>query len=818
VEADSGREQRLGTVVCVASEAHRRITMTTSQKLAGDDVVDRLRATRRLTEELAAPLAPEDQVVQSMPDVSPTKWHRAHTSWFFEAFVLGQHLRGYEPVHPAYDYLFNSYYEQVGPRHPRNERGLISRPTCEEVAEYRVAVDRSLDELLERVDGDQRAQVLALLEMGTNHEQQHQELLLMDIKHVFSCNPMRPAYRLGTAAVSGPANRPLRWVDVEPDRIAEVGHDGIGFCFDNEGPRHEALLRPFRLADRLATEGDWLAFMADGGYDRAELWLSEGWATVQAGGWRAPLYWDGDGSDWSVFTLGGSRPVLEASPVVHVSFFEADAFARWSGHRLASEPEWEVAAGLVGATEPPNDLRTGRLHPQPVAGEADGRVHQLFGDGWEWTASPYGPYPGFRPAAGAIGEYNGKFMCNQMVLRGGAAVTPAGHTRSTYRNFFPPSARWAFSSVRLAADLDDAPSRAMRSGGRRRLLEPGPVVVGAGDAGSGASSPVEPIIDLHLGPDDLDAALRADVTAGLGATPATLPPKWFYDDRGSELFDQITRLEEYYPTRCEREILEREADAIAVASGADTLVELGSGTSDKTRLLLDALDATGRLRRFVPFDVSEGILRWAAQAIAERHLGLMVHGVVGDFDRHLHLIPAGGRRMVAFLGGTIGNLDPAGRARFLGELSATLAPGDSLLLGTDLVKDPARLVRAYDDASGVTAAFNLNVLRVLVGRLDAVVDLDGWRHEAVWNDDEERIEMWLRALGRQRITVSTLAIDRTFGDGEGIHTEISTKFRRPKVEAELAAAGLTMSHWWTDRAGDFALSLATKVAKDDVGP
>lgn len=325
-----------------------------------------------------------------------------------------------------------------------------------------------------------------------------------------------------------------------------------------------------------------------------------------------------------------------------------------------------------------------------------------------------------------------------------------------------------------------------------------------------APGALAPRIDVHLGPDDLAAALRRDVAAGLGADPPTLPPKWFYDDRGSELFDEITRLEAYYPTRREREVLEREAGAIAAASGADTLVELGSGTSDKTRLLLDAFAATGQLARFVPFDVSEGILRWSASAIAERHPGVEVHGVVGDFERHLHHLPGGGRRVVAFLGGTIGNLEPPERSRFLAAVADALVPGDSLLLGTDLVKDVGRLVVAYDDPQGVTAEFNRNVLRVLARELDAKVDPEGWDHVARWDPDHEWIEMRLRARGDQQVAIGALAVDRTFPDGTEIRTEVSAKFRRPTVEAELAAAGLRPAEWWTDAAGDVALTLATK--------
>ncbi|CAN5196095.1 L-histidine N(alpha)-methyltransferase [soil metagenome] len=324
------------------------------------------------------------------------------------------------------------------------------------------------------------------------------------------------------------------------------------------------------------------------------------------------------------------------------------------------------------------------------------------------------------------------------------------------------------------------------------------------------SEPSAPRIDVHLSSGDIAGALRTDVAAGLGAEPPTLPPKWFYDDRGSELFDEITRLDAYYPTRSEREILGREAEAIAVASAADTLVELGSGTSDKTRLLLDAFAGTGQLRRFVPFDVSEGILRWAAAAIAERHPDVEVHGVVGDFDHHLPLLPTGGRRTVALLGGTIGNFEPVARGRFLAELAATLVPGDSLLLGTDLVKDVDRLVAAYDDPGGVTAEFNRNVLGVLARELDAKVDPQGWDHVARWNPEERWIEMRLRARGDQQIAIPTLGLDRTFADGTEIRTEVSAKFHRAGVEAELAAAGLTLAQWWTDEADDFALSLAVK--------
>lgn len=390
---------------------------------------------------LAAPLTPEDQQVQSMDDVSPTKWHLAHTSWFFEAFLLKPGLDGYRSPDEAYAYLFNSYYEAEGPRHPRPRRGLLSRPTLAEVHAYRAHVDAGMARLIERLD-ETDARLAARIELGLQHEQQHQELILMDIKHVFSANPLKPVYeRAAPAAV--PPSRPQGWIDF-PGGLVEIGAEAAGFSFDNERPRHRLWLEPFRLSDRLTTAGEWLAFMDDGGYRRPELWLSDGWAIAQQQGWAAPLYWTRAGDGWSVFTLNGERPVDPDEPVCHVSFYEADAFARWAGRRLPTEAEWEIAAAASWSAE----ADALRLHP----GRADDRagLRQLSGHAWQWTASPYTPYPGFAPAAGALGEYNGKFMSNQMVLRGGACVTPPGHARLTYRNFFPPAARWPFGGVRLA--------------------------------------------------------------------------------------------------------------------------------------------------------------------------------------------------------------------------------------------------------------------------------------------------------------------------------------------------------------------------------
>jgi ergothioneine biosynthesis protein EgtB len=412
-------------------------------------------ATRRLSRHLAAPLSDEDQTVQSMPDASPTKWHLAHTTWFFETFVLVPGLPGYRPFDDRFGYLFNSYYEAVGPRHPRPRRGLLTRPAVAEVMAYRAHVDRHMRTLLAGIDDDPPAGAAALIRLGIHHEQQHQELMLTDILHLFALNPTRPAYRSAATALPPAAAADLAW-HRHPGGVVAIGHQGEGFAFDNETPRHEVLLRPFRLASRPVTNAEWQAFIADGGYRRAELWLADGWAAVLEHGWQAPLYWQRDGGGaYASMTLNGFLPVAGAAPVCHVSYYEADAFARWAGKRLPTEAEWEAVASPLAAVG--NTLGRGALVPLPVEAGAepdapDPRPRQMFGDVWEWTASAYAPYPGFRPAAGAVGEYNGKFMCNQMVLRGGSCVTPDRHVRASYRNFFYPHQRWQFSGVRLAED------------------------------------------------------------------------------------------------------------------------------------------------------------------------------------------------------------------------------------------------------------------------------------------------------------------------------------------------------------------------------
>lgn len=398
---------------------------------------------RRVSVEICEPLETEDYVVQSMPDTSPAKWHLAHTSWFFEQFLLKPLLTGYRAFHPDFEYLFNSYYQTVGRMHERPQRGLLTRPTVKEVLSYRAHVDEHMQKLLRSRSEDD--QLLSITTLGLNHEQQHQELIFTDIMHLFSRNPLLPAYKVAAEEATDVA-APMHFISFDGG-IREIGASGKHFCFDNELPRHRALLEPYALADRLATNGEYLEFIRDGGYRRPEFWLSDGWSTVQREGWTRPLYWS-ESLDRE-FTLHGLLPLQTALPVSHISFYEADAFARWAGARLPSEAEWELAA----ETQPVigNLLNTGALHPT-AAGVQPG-MKQMFGDVWEWTSSPYVAYPGYQPPSGALGEYNGKFMCNQLVLRGGSCVTPADHIRASYRNFFYADARWQFMGVRLARNL-----------------------------------------------------------------------------------------------------------------------------------------------------------------------------------------------------------------------------------------------------------------------------------------------------------------------------------------------------------------------------
>jgi len=408
-----------------------------------ETLATRYLAVRRASEALCRPLTVEDYGLQAMAEASPPKWHLAHTTWFFETFLLIPCLADYRPFHPRFEYLFNSYYEAIGPQFPRAQRGLLSRPTVEDIYRYRAQVDEAMTEMIQHIADDRWSELEALIVLGCQHEQQHQELLLTDIKYHFSVNPLRPAYRPNLPAAPPAIAPPPGWME-HPGGVVQIGHDGDEFGFDNEGPRHRFYVQPHALATRPVSNVEYLEFVEAGGYRRAEFWLADGWRALRERDWQAPLYWERIERGWWQFTLAGLRPLDEHAPVCHVSYYEAEAYARFRDRRLPTEQEWELAA-----TPQPvegNFRETGFLHPQPDIG------HALFGDVWEWTRSAYLPYPGYRTPVSALGEYNGKFMANQMVLRGGSCATPAGHVRASYRNFFYPPDRWQFSGMRLADD------------------------------------------------------------------------------------------------------------------------------------------------------------------------------------------------------------------------------------------------------------------------------------------------------------------------------------------------------------------------------
>ena len=439
-----------------SSSVSSSIAKPASQGPGSPSLTDRFCSVRQQSLTLCAPLSPEDMMVQSCPEASPAKWHLAHTTWFFETFVLSEFLRGYKPFHPDFHWLFNSYYNSLSAQPEKKLRASFSRPGAEAILAYRRHVEEAMLELMAR---PMEAEAERRIVLGLHHEQQHQELLCYDVKNAFWSNPLHPAYTDGIEKliVSAP-HQPLAYIAYEGG-LLDIGHEGAGFSFDNESPRHAAYLPAFQLGSRLITCGEFLEFMEDGGYERAELWLSEGWETVKAQGWQAPLYWHRDESGaWQQFTLRGNVSIsaTRETPVCHVSYFEADAFAHWAGKRLPTEAEWEVAAGLSAGSPSAlgcNFLESDTLHPLAATGHAGGSApQQLLGDVWEWTRSAYLGYPGYKPVSGALGEYNGKFMMNQMVLRGGSAVTPVTHIRNTYRNFFSPSTRWQFAGIRLADD------------------------------------------------------------------------------------------------------------------------------------------------------------------------------------------------------------------------------------------------------------------------------------------------------------------------------------------------------------------------------
>ena len=697
------------------------------------ELSDRYMRVREQTEALAEPLSPEDMVVQSMPDASPAKWHLAHTTWFFEAFLLSIHSPGHRVFDPDFNFLFNSYYESLGPRQPRAQRGLLTRPNSTDVMAYRRYVDGHMRKLLR---SGISAETEHLVRLGLAHEEQHQELLLMDVLHLFSQSPTMPTYD-GAWPVDA-SGRKGRFKGMSGGPF-ELGATEASFAFDNECPRHTTWLQPFEISDRLVTNGEWIAFMADGGYERPELWLSDGWARVQSELWSAPLYWVQTPGGWSQMTLRGLRTVETDAPIVHVSYYEAAAYARWAGARLPTEAEWECAARA-------------------------GVLEQVEEVGWQWTQSAYSAYPGFRTAENAVGEYNGKFMVGQMVLRGGASITPAHHSRLTYRNFYRPEQGWMFSGVRLARD----PNQARESN------------------------------ELAAAESDFAVA----VIAGLSAREKTLPPKYFYDAAGSELFEAICRTPEYYPTRVETELLLQVASEIAagIPAGA-VLVEFGSGASDKTRVVLDAAP---QIAAYVPIDICAGALAKATAALAHDYPTLLVDPVAEDFTGPIRLpAVARGRIKIGFFpGSTVGNLTSAEALSFLRSVRRLLGDHSVLLIGADLAKDEATLVAAYDDAEGMTARFNKNLLARINRELDGDFDLDAFDHLAVWNAELSRMEMHL-VSGADQI-VNAAGHTFAFKLGERLHTENSQKFT-PKSFADLAAqAGWSVNREWISAAPQFA--------------
>ncbi|MCR9138246.1 MAG: ergothioneine biosynthesis protein EgtB [Alphaproteobacteria bacterium] len=727
--------------------------------------------TRARSEALVKGLTPEDMTLQSMEDASPAKWHLAHTSWFFEEFILKPRVAGYVSPDERFAFLFNSYYVQAGPRHMRSKRGMISRPDVTEVHAYRTHVDSAMRSLLAEIRDDAE-EIGDLAELGCHHEMQHQELLVTDLLHALSHNPLMPAYR-APEPIKLSVEQPLGWIDHEGG-LVETGHGGDGFAYDCEGPRHKSWLDPFRLASRPVSNRDWIGFIEDGGYDTATLWLSDGWSRSQREGWDAPLYWWRQDDQWWSYSLRGPQPVNLDAPVVHVSYYEADAFARWAGKRLPSEAEWEVVA-----RERPirgNFLEDGNYRPMPAdirSKKADAETgEQFWGDVWEWTQSPFTPYPGFRPPEGAIGEYNGKFMANQYVLRGGSCATPLAQMRASYRTFFYPHQRWQMLGLRLA---DDGP------GG------------GGGKATASAMATGE-------------GGFAGSILAGLKAEQKTIESKWFYDAAGSQLFDRITALEEYYPTRTETGILKNRAAELAerTPEGA-ALVEIGSGSSVKTRLLLDTLP---HLSTYVPVDISAEHLNAAAGRLADDYDALDVQPLVADFTQDFAL-PEATRavpKLLFFPGSTLGNFEvDAGialmkRLRRIDNVSA-------FIIGFDLVKQRDVLLKAYDDSEGVTAAFNLNLLTRINRELGADFDLDGFRHKARWREPESRIEMHLVSRTSQQVTIAGETID--FAEGETIHTENSHKYTPERFEKLAADAGWTMAELWTDAKSHFGVAVLT---------
>jgi dimethylhistidine N-methyltransferase len=691
-------------------------------------VAAELADARVATLALLEPLSDADLVRQWSPLQSPLVWDLAHVGHFEDVWIA-QRIGGLPPLLAEGEDLYDAF------RHARNGRGELPLLDPAAARDYLARVrDRTVRVVAEAsLDGDDP--LLAggfVFGLVVQHERQHVETMLQ------------------TIALSGlpHAGGSPGQVTGDGETLVEAGPFELGtddaWAYDNERPAHTGELPDFLIDTAPVTNADWRRFVDDGGYARRELWSEEGWAWREAEGIEAPLGW----SDGAVRRFGRDEPLDPREPVQHVSFHEAEAFARWAGKRLPTEQEWEKAAkaGVLGDV---------------------GRV-------WEWTSSALAGYPGF--AAFPYAEYSEVFFGDEYrVLRGGSWATHPSVARLSFRNWDYPIRRQIFAGLRLARDADSG------------------------------------VVTL-LGPEDRRRALERDVREGLAETPRRIPPKWHYDEEGSRLFDEITRLPEYYLTRREREILAAQAGEVASVSGADTLVELGAGTSEKTRILLDALRAAGQLRRIVLLDVDEATLRASVERLRADYPEADVRGIVGDLERHLGDLPREGRRLVCFLGSSIGNFDVERRPSFLRALREAMAPGESFLLGVDLVKDPARLAAAYDDAAGVTARFSLNLLSVLNDELGADFDPARFEHVPRWDSERELMDIRLRSLGPQRVRIPALGLEVDLAEGEELHTEVSAKFRRETLEAELRAAGFEPRAWWTDEAGDFGLSLSAAVS------
>lgn len=722
-------------------------------------LADQYQAVRKQTFDLCQDLETEDFAIQSMVDVSPPKWHLAHTTWFFENFLLSQFVKDYVFFHPQFNFLFNSYYESVGKFHIRQNRGILSRPTIEEIFSYRFEIDRRVLSLIEDASLQKRITMDPILIMGIQHEQQHQELLLTDVKYNFFCNPLKPAYQ--DTKLEDPGNNcSLDW-QVVRGGIHSIGFEGEGFAYDNERPRHKTYLEDFAIASRLVTNREYLNFIQDCGYERPELWLSDGWKDLKNSSRKAPLYWEKGDEDWLQFTLVGLVPLCLDEPVCHINFYEATAYARWVGHRLPTEFEWEVAS-QTRALENGHFMESGRFHPQRASAEND----QLFGDVWEWTQSAYAPYPGYHAPFSAIGEYNGKFMSNQQVLRGGSCLTSKTHIRSSYRNFFYPSSCWQCTGIRLVKQNHQEQVTSLLST-KNIFLQ--------------------------------------DVLEGLQKIPKSLSPKYFYNKRGSELFDAICQQPEYYLTRIEENLFQQAViDLKKILPDPSCIIEFGSGNCEKIGYLLNQLP---QIQTIIPIDISKEFIQKTAQKLAENFPHLHIHPLAADFLK-LKSLPQhkdlrGKYPIVFFPGSTIGNFETDVCSEILKNIATLVYPSGGLLIGIDLIKDKAVLEMAYNDKKGVTAAFNLNVIQRINEELKGNVSLAVFKHYAFFNHEKSRIEMHLVCLEDYVVSIGNTLIP--FKKGETIHTENSYKFELEDFIEKASKIGFTLRRSWVDPKEYFGL-------------